>query len=309
VTGGAGFIGSHLCDKLIERGENVICLDNFDPYYDPGIKEKNIKHNLRKDNFKIVKADIRDKKTLERVFGENDIEKIIHLAAKVGVRHSVKDPLPYMDVNVGGTLSLLEVCKDHDIENFIFISSSAIYGNVEKIPFNEDDPPKPISPYGVSKKSCELFCHAYHLLYDIPITCLRLFTVYGPRQRPDMAIYKFTKSIEEDKEIEVYGDGTSKRDYTYIDDIVQGILNALDRRFEFEIFNLASSRPVELLDLISLIEEKLGRRAKIKHVPERAGDIPITHADISKARRLLNFKSRTGIEDGIEKFIEWYRSP
>ncbi len=308
ITGGAGFIGSHLIDMLLEEGYSIICLDNFDPYYNPQLKRENIKHNLGNTNFKLVEADVRDKKALRKIFKENNIEKIVHLAAKVGVRPSIKEPLLYEDVNVRGTLNLLELCREFKVENFIFGSSSSVYGNTKKIPFSEDDVPKPISPYGASKRSAELLCHVYSSLYSIPITCLRFFTVYGPRQRPDMAIHKFTRLIDEGKEIEMYGNGTSERDYTYIDDIVEGVLSALDKKFGFEIFNLGNSRTVELRRLISLIEEKLGKQAKNRQLPEQAGDVFITYADISKTRKLLGYEPKTGIKKGIEKFVEWYRA-
>jgi UDP-glucuronate 4-epimerase len=307
ITGGAGFIGSHLIDKLVERGEKVVCLDNFDPYYDPNLKRKNIKHHLSNKNFKLVEADVRDQKILRKIFEKNKIEKVVHLAAKVGVRPSIRDPLVYEDVNVRGTLNLLETCKEQKLENFVFGSSSSVYGDVKKLPAAEDDVLNPISPYGASKRTCELYCRTYSSLHDIPIVCLRFFTAYGPRQRPDMAIHKFTRLMSEDKEIEMYGDGSSKRDYTYIDDIVKGTLSALDRKFDFEIFNLGSSRSVELRHLISILEEKLGKKANIKRLPEQPGDVSTTCADISKARRLLGYDPKTSIGDGIENFVKWYK--
>ncbi|MBA7640839.1 UDP-N-acetylglucosamine 4-epimerase [subsurface metagenome] len=308
VTGGAGFIGSHLINKLLEEGHSVICLDNFDSYYDSQLKKKNIVHNLSKKNFKLIEADVRDKKALERIFKENDIEKIVHLAAKVGVRPSIKEPLLYEDVNVRGTLNLLELCKEHKVGNFIFGSSSSVYGNIEKVPFSEDDVPKPISPYGASKRSAELLCHVYSSLYGIPITCLRFFTVYGPRQRPDMAIHKFTKLIDQGKEIQMYGDGTSKRDYTYISDIVTGIVNALKKGFPLEIFNLGNSRIIELKEIISVIENELGEKAMVRKLPIRPGDMPITYANISKARKLLDYNPQVSLEAGIKAFIKWYKT-
>jgi len=307
VTGGAGFIGSHLADKLVEKGDEVICLDNFDPYYNPNIKKKNIKHNLGKKNFKLVEADVRDGKALKKVFEKNGIEKVVHLAAKAGVRPSIKDPLLFEDVNIRGTLNLLESCRKHGIENFVFGSSSSVYGITEKVPFSEDDTLRPISPYGASKRSGELLCHAYSSLYDIPVTCLRFFTVYGPRQRPDMAIHKFVKLIDRGEKIQMYGNGTSKRDYTYIDDIVDGIMTALEKKFVFEVFNLGNSKTVELRRLISLIEEELGKEAKIERLPDQPGDVPITYADISKAKKLLNYSPKTRIEEGLAKFVEWYK--
>ena len=307
ITGGAGFIGSHLCDKLVERGDDVICLDNFDLYYDPRIKRTNIQQNLDKKGFKLVEADVRDEKALRKIFEKNCIEKIIHLAAKVGVRPSIKEPVLYEEVNVRGTLNLLELCKEFKVKNFIFGSSSSVYGNTKKIPFKEEDVPNPISPYGASKRSCELLCHVYSPLYGIPITCLRFFTVYGPRQRPDMAIHKFTRLIDQGKEIPIYGNGSSKRDYTYVDDIVNGTISALDKKFDFEIFNLGNSQTIELRKLISLIEWRVGKKAKLKRLPNQPGDVFITCADISKAKKLLNYSPKIGIKEGIEKIVKWYR--
>lgn len=308
ITGGAGFIGSHLVDRLLDMGKKVICIDNFDPFYDQEIKKKNIEHNLENRNFVLVKEDIRNKKKLEEIFETYDIDKIVHLAARAGVRPSIRDPLLYEDVNIRGTLNLLELCKEYQVKNFIFGSSSSVYGINSKVPFSEDDPIKfPISSYATSKRSCELFCFTYFHLYDIPVTCLRFFTVYGPRQRPEMAIHKFTRLISQGKTIEMYGDGTSKRDYTYIDDIINGIISALNKKFDFEIINLGNSETVELRYLISLIEKNLGKKAKIKQLSEQLGDVPITYADIKKAKKLLNYRPKVKIEEGIRRFVEWYK--
>lgn len=306
ITGGAGFIGSHLIDKLLEEGHSVICLDNFDPYYNPQLKRENIKHNLGKANFKLVEAEVRDKKALRKMFKENDIEKIVHLAAKVGVRPSIKEPTLYEDVNVRGTLNLLELCGDFKVENFIFGSSSSVYGNTEKVPFSEDDVPKPISPYGASKRSAELLCHVYNSLYNTPITCLRFFTVYGPRQRPEMAVHKFTRLIDEGEEIPMYGDGNSKRDYTFIDDITDGIISALHKKLGYEIINLGNSRPIGLRYMISLIEKNLDKKARIKKLPRQLGDMLTTCADVTKAKKLLGYKPRVLMEEGIRDFVKWY---
>ena len=308
VTGGAGFIGSHLVDRLLNMGKKVICIDNFDPFYEPRIKKKNIEHNLENMNFTLINEDIRNKKKLEEIFEMHSIDKIVHLAARAGVRPSIRDPLLYEDVNIKGTLNLLELCKKYQIKNFIFGSSSSVYGINSKIPFSERDPINfPISPYATSKRACELFCFTYSHLYDLPITCLRFFTVYGPRQRPEMAIHKFTRLISQGKTIEMYGNGTSKRDYTYIDDIIIGIISALNKKFDFEIINLGNSETVELKYLISLIEKNLKKKAKIKQLPEQLGDVPITYADITKAKKLLNYKPKVKIEEGIEKFVRWYK--
>lgn len=307
VTGGAGFIGSHLCERLLNDGHEVICLDNFDPYYSPDIKRKNIEHLLDKPNFTLIEADIRNKKEMEKIFRTDVIDKVVHLAAKVGVRPSIQDPLSYEDVNIKGTLNLLELSKEHDIEHFIFGSSSSVYGISDKIPFSEDGPVKPISPYAASKRAGELLCYSYSHLYDISISCLRFFTVYGPRQRPEMAIHKFTILIDQGKEVPMYGDGASKRDYTYITDTIDGTVDALNKKFDFEIFNLGNSKTVELRYLISLIEENLGKKAKIKQLPEQPGDVPITYADISKSKRLLGYSPNISIEEGVKRFVEWYR--
>jgi len=309
VTGCSGFIGSHVVDRLLSKGENVAGIDNFDSFYDPSIKKKNIEHNLDNKNFTFYQEDIRDKAEMEKILKMNEIETIIHLAARAGVRPSIQDPLLYQDVNIRGTINLLEISKGQDLKNFVFGSSSSVYGINEKIPFREDDPvDKAISPYAATKKACETFCYTYHHLYGIPITSLRFFTVYGPRQRPEMAIHKFTRSIEEGKVIEMYGDGKSRRDYTYISDIVNGIIAAADKKLGYEIINLGNSNVVELRYLIQLIEEKLGKSAIIRKMPDQPGDVPVTYADISKAQKLLNYEPEVCIEEGIEKFVHWYRN-
>ncbi|MBA7499048.1 UDP-glucose 4-epimerase [subsurface metagenome] len=307
ITGGAGFIGSHLCERLLSDGHEVICLENFDPYYSPDIKRKNIEYLLDQPNCILIEADIRNKKEMEKIFRMDAIDKVVHLAAKVGVRPSIQDPLSYEDVNIKGALNLLELSKEHDIRHFIFGSSSSVYGISDKIPFSEDGLVKPISPYAASKRAGELLCYTYSHLYDIPISCLRFFTVYGPKQRPEMAIHKFTRLIDQGKEVPMYGDGSSKRDYTYITDIIDGTMNALNKKFDFEIFNLGNSKTVELRYLISLIEENLGKKAKIKQLPEQLGDVPITYADISKSKRLLGYSPKISIEEGVKRFVEWYR--
>lgn len=309
VTGCAGFIGSHVVDWLLRDGKNVVGVDNFDSFYNPSIKMKNIEPNLDDNNFVFYRADIRDKAEMDSIFEDNDIEVIIHLAARAGVRPSIQDPLLYEDVNIKGTLNLLELSKEYGIKNFVFASSSSVYGVNEKVPFSESDMvERSISPYAASKKACETYCYTYHHLYDIPVVCLRFFTVYGPRQRPEMAIHKFTRLIDNGQEIEMYGDGTSKRDYTYITDIVDGIVAAVDKRSGYEIINLGDSKVVELQYLISLIEENLGKKAQIKKMPVQLGDVPITYADISKAQTLFGYAPEIGIEEGIKNFVEWYRS-
>ena len=310
VTGGAGFIGSHLVERLLVRGDSVICVDNFNSFYDPGIKRGNIKNILKNKNFtgnfNLIDADIRDMDKLETAF-KDGVDCVVHLAARAGVRPSIKDPLLYGDVNIKGTLNILELSRKYDIKNLVFGSSSSVYGVNDKVPFSEDDKVElQISPYAASKRSCELFCFTYHHLYGIPTTSLRFFTVYGPRQRPEMAIHKFTRQIDQGSEIIMYGDGTSKRDYTYITDIIDGTISAIDNKFEFEIFNLGNSSTVELRYLISLIEKNLGRKAKIRQMADQPGDVPITYADVSKAKRLLGYDPKVKIEGGVKKFVEWY---
>ena len=308
LTGGAGFIGSNLIERLLKDGYDIVCLDNFNDYYAPQIKRNNIKPFLRERNFNLVEVDIRDKDTLKKVFEKYKFQKVIHLAAQAGVRFSLKQPNLYVDVNVNGTLNLLELSKEYKIKNFIFGSSSSVYGATKEIPFSEEGKLKPISPYGVSKRTGELLCYTYNHLYNLPVTVLRFFTVYGPRQRPDMAIHKFTKLIDEGKEICLYGNGETSRDYTYISDIVEGIISSLNKDFNYEIFNLGNSNPTNLSHLIFLIEKNLGKSAKIRYLSEQPGDPSITFADISKSKRMLNYNPKIKIEEGIKRFVEWYKN-
>lgn len=309
VTGGAGFIGSHVCDALLVSGRKVVCVDNFDDCYDPQIKDKNIENASRNNSFVLYRVDITNKKEIRKVFEEGRADKIIHLAARAGVRTSFENPKIYEEVNVGGTRNLLELAKEFKIKSFIFGSSSSVYGTNKKVPFSEDDPVNNvISPYSKTKKKAEALCKEYHNKFGLNVTCLRFFTVYGPRGRPDMATYKFTKLILEEKPIEVYGDSTSKRDYTYIKDIVDGVLSALNKNFGFEIINLGNSSAIMLRDFISLIEKATGKKAKINQVPIKRGDVPITYADISKARKLLNYNPKIKIERGINLFVDWYKN-
>ena len=308
ITGGAGFIGSNLIERLLKEDYEVICLDNFNDYYNPEIKRNNISSFSRERNFNLIEADIRNKNTLKKVFEKYKFQKVIHLAAQAGVRLSLKQPNLYVDVNVNGTLNLLELSREYKIKNFIFGSSSSVYGATKEIPFSEEGKLKPISPYGVSKRTGELLCYTYNHLYNLPVTILRFFTVYGPRQRPDMAIYKFTKLIDEGKEIYLYGNGETSRDYTYISDIIEGIISALNNDFNYEIFNLGNSNPINLSHLISLIENNLGKTAKVKYLPEQPGDPSITFADISKSKRMLNYEPKAKIEEGIKRFVEWYKN-
>lgn len=308
VTGGAGFIGSSLIDKLLMDGHEIICLDNFNDYYSPVIKRKNIQNLLSLRAFHLMEIDIRDTVSLEKAFHTYEVDTVIHLAAQPGVKFSFENPSYYFDVNINGTLHILDLCKKYKVKELIFGSSSSVYGVAKPIPFSERGGTKPISPYGISKKAGELLCFNYHYLYHLPITILRFFTVYGPRQRPDMALYAFTKSIDERKEISVYGDGSTKRDYTYISDITDGICLALGKKLDFQILNIGNSRPIPLSRVISLIEKWLGKKAQIRYFPERSGDPRITFADISTAEKLIGYHPKVRIEDGIKRFIAWYKN-
>ncbi len=308
VTGGAGFIGSHVCDNLLKKGKKVICLDNFNNYYSPERKKKNIAHNLQNKDFTVAKADISDYNTIKKIFEEKKPEKIIHLAARAGVRPSLENPFIYEETNIKGTLNLLELSKDLKIKNFVFGSSSSVYGTNAKVPFSEEDKTDfSISPYAATKKAGEVLCHTYSHLYGLNISCLRFFTVYGPRGRPDMAPYLFTEAIMKAKPITMYGNGTSKRDYTYVEDIVSGIVSALEKNYRYEIFNLGESQTVELRMLISVIEKNVGKKAIIIKKPMPKGDVPITYADIAKSKKMLDYAPKTGIEKGIASFVGWYK--
>ena len=311
ITGGAGFIGSHLVDRLMSEGDwRVTVVDDFNDFYSPSIKRENISEHLPNQNFKLIEADIRDGDALEKAFADTSYDCVVHLAARAGVRPSLKEPRLYVETNVNGTLNLLELSRKHDVKQFVLGSSSSVYGVNPKVPFSEDDPIfNPISPYAATKAAGELICHTYSHLYDMRIVCLRFFTVYGARQRPDLAIHKFAKLISEGKAIPVFGDGTTRRDYTYIDDIIAGVRAAIDYdASDYEVINLGESRTVELRELISLIEKELGARAEIDWQPPQPGDVPQTFADISKARKLLNYNPQTQIETGIKLFIEWFKA-
>lgn len=307
VTGGAGFIGSHVCEALLSKGNYIICVDNFNNYYNPMQKEENIKGCINNKNFRLYKQDIVNYDEMEIIFQKEAPKKVIHLAARAGVRASFKDSELYFKVNVTGTKNLLELASKYKVKNFIFGSSSSVYGVNEKIPFSESDrTDAPISPYALTKKTGELLCFLYSRSSDLNIACLRFFTVYGPRNRPDMAVYKFTDSICHDKPITMFGDGSSKRDYTYVMDIVDGIIGAMNHEHNYEIFNLGNSSPIELRELVSIIENTLKKKAKIIKQGIPKGDVLLTYADISKAEKKLGYKPKTSINLGIKKFIEWY---
>ncbi len=307
VTGGAGFIGSHLVDKLLERGEKVICVDDFNDFYDPAIKRTNIRPHLDFDSYTLIETDIRDRDRLDELFRKHDVRKIVHLAARAGVRPSLEQPFLYEDVNIKGTMNLLELARSSKVEQFVLASSSSVYGANERVPFSEEDRiDRTVSPYAATKYAGELMCHTYHHIYGIPTTCLRFFTVYGPRQRPEMAIHKFTRLLYEGTPIPMYGDGSTARDYTYIDDIIAGVLASLDRPFPFEIFNLGESVTVSLRSLIDTLERVSGRKANIEQLSLQPGDVTITYADVFKARRLLDYAPSTSIETGLTHFLAWF---
>jgi UDP-glucuronate 4-epimerase len=310
VTGGAGFIGSHLCERLLSERVHVICLDNFDSFYDPNIKIKNVGGLVRRfpGQFELVTGDIRNREHLQEAFKKNRIDLIVHLAARAGVRPSITDPLLYQDVNIRGTIVLLEACREFGIKDFVFASSSSVYGENQRVPFSEGDLDiQPISPYGATKRAGELLCYSYHHLYGMNIACLRIFTAYGPRQRPEMAIHKFTQLVDQGKKIPMYGDGSTRRDYTYIDDLIEGLLATINRHRGFEIYNLGESQTTSLKDLIELIEEALNKKANIEMLEPQPGDVSLTYADITKARQRLGYQPKVKMKEGVKRFVEWYR--
>lgn len=310
ITGGAGFIGSHLVDTLMKDENNrVVVIDNFNDFYTPAIKRANLAAHIEQERFELIAADITDAQSINNLFAAHNFDCIVHLAARAGVRPSLENPLAYEETNVRGTYVLLEAARLNQVPQFVFGSSSSVYGINAKVPFSEDDHVwQTISPYAATKLAGEAACHAYSHLYGMRVVCLRFFTVYGARQRPDLAIHKFARLIDQEKPIPVFGDGTTRRDYTYIDDIIAGIIAAMNYEASpFEVMNLGESQTVELRYLIELLENALGKRAIIDRQPLQAGDVPITFADISKAQRLLGYDPQTKIEDGIRQFIHWFK--
>jgi len=309
ITGGAGFIGSHTTAALLERGDEVVCLDNFHGlYYDPALKWRRIEPFQGHPAWTLYQGDIRNAELVNRVLEEEQVDKVIHIAALAGVRTSLKYPQLYEEVNIRGTLNMLEAACRHKVRNFIFASSSSVYGDRSHAPFREDDPAdRPISPYATTKRAGELLCYTYHHLYGMPTTCLRFFTVYGPWGRPDMAPYLFTSAILDGREVKMFGDGTSQRDYTFIADTVAGVMAALDKDLDFEIINLGNCRTVMLRDFIALIERLCGHKAHIRRLPVQPGDVGLTCADITKAQQLLGYAPQTPIEEGMRIFVDWYR--
>jgi UDP-glucuronate 4-epimerase len=305
VTGGAGFIGSHVAEALAARGDEVTVLDNFNDFYDPALKRANAD---ALEGARIVTGDIRDRDRVASLFAEGRFDAVIHLAAMAGVRPSLLDPLLYADVNVRGTQILLEELKARPSTRFVFASSSSVYGSNEKVPFREDeDIHHPVSPYAATKRAGELLSYTHHHLYGIPTTCLRFFTVYGPRQRPEMAIHKFVDAVHRGRPIPFYGDGSTRRDYTYVDDIVDGVVRALDRCEGYEVYNLGESQTTSLSELVRLIGEVTGKEPVLDRQPMQPGDVLVTYADVTKARARLGYDPRTSVREGLECFVRWYR--
>ena len=309
VTGGAGFIGSHLCGKLLDQGRELLVLDNFNDFYDPAIKRRNVEPLLARAGFSLVEGDIRDPEAVKDVFSSFRPQSVVHLAAMAGVKPSIEKPLLYCDVNLAGTMVLLEAVRKSQVGHFVFGSSSSVYGASDKLPFSEeDDLSRPVSPYAATKLAGEQLCYTYHHLNGFPVTCLRFFTVYGPRQRPEMAIHMFARRIRDGNPITVFGDGRSRRDYTFVEDIIDGVVRSLDSPMGYEIFNLGESRTVSLSELITLLEENLGQKALIERLPDQPGDVPATYADVTKARRRLGYDPQVPIEEGVRRFIQWLNS-
>jgi UDP-glucuronate 4-epimerase len=309
ITGGAGFIGSHLAERLLSEGREVVVLDDFNDYYDPRFKRANAARLDAHEGFTLVEGDIRDRDLVEHIYRRQGVGATIHLAARAGVRPSIREPHLYVEVNELGTVNLLDAARRWGAYTFIFGSSSSVYGTNSKVPFSEADPiTRPVSPYAATKRAGELLCHTYHHLFGMKITCLRFFTVYGPRQRPEMAIYGFTERMFGGQPIPMFGDGSSARDYTYIDDIVEGVVRSLEQASEWQILNLGGSRTTRLSELISLIAGNVGARPEIEELPDQPGDVPITYADVSLAREVLGWTPKVSIEEGLERFVDWYRT-
>jgi|SRR5579863_348244 len=308
VTGGAGFIGSHLCERLLSEGKAVSIIDDLNGFYGPQEKLDNLARIRGRGAVEFLQANICEIGAVERLLREQEIEAVIHMAARVGVRPSIEEPLGYERTNVQGTISVLEAARTAGVRRFILASSSSIYGIANQVPFREDDTTNlPISPYAATKLAAEKMCYTYSHLYRLACCCLRFFTVYGPRQRPDLAISKFIRLIDERQPLPIFGDGSSGRDYTYCEDVVAGIVAALDYDCRYEVFNLGNSHPVRLTELIAAIEEAVGKPASIVHHPEQPGDVPLTYADISKAERLLGYRPATSFAAGLAKQVAWYR--
>ncbi|MGO0062401.1 NAD-dependent epimerase/dehydratase family protein [Brevibacillus fluminis] len=310
ITGGAGFIGSHLADDLLRQGDEVVAVDNFDPFYERERKERNLRNQRDYRNYTFIEADIRDGERMACILSDQRPEIVVHLAAKAGVRPSLLDPRGYVETNVNGTLNMLEASVHTGVKKFIFGSSSSVYGDSPHTPFSEAEHPRPLSPYAATKVAGEALCRSYANCYKLPTVSLRFFTVYGPRQRPDLAIHTFASKISSGEKITLFGDGKSSRDYTYVSDVIAGITGAMafDGDCLYETFNLGSDRPVLLLDVVSGLEEELGRKAAFDWLPIQKGDVPYTWADLSKSREWLRYEPKTEFQTGLRRFVEWFRS-
>jgi len=309
ITGGAGFIGSHLTRRLLERGDRITVLDDFNDFYDPALKRTNIQPFLDNPGYRLVEGDIRNEVLVDELFRDSGFDAVVHLAARAGVRPSLQEPILYEDTNCIGTLRLLEAARTHGPEIFIFGSSSSVYGINKKVPFAEsDEVNQPISPYATTKRAGELLCFNYHHLYGMRIACLRFFTVYGPSQRPEMAIHKFTDLLARGETLSLFGDGASRRDYTFVDDIIDGVVATMDLAPPFEILNLGGAETTALADLVDWLADELGVEPNIEHLPDQPGDVPITYADVSKANALVGYSPKVPIREGLQRFVEWFRA-
>jgi UDP-glucuronate 4-epimerase len=308
LTGAAGFIGSHVAEVLLARGDEVVGVDNFEAFYSPDVKRRNVQAALASPRYKLLEADVRTASAVDSAFGEGPFDAVVHLAARAGVRPSLLDPAGYSESNISATALLLEAARRRGIGHFVFASSSSVYGARSEAPFRESDSvEEPVSPYAATKRAGEILASTFHHLYSLPVTCLRFFTVYGPRQRPDMAIHRFTRLIDQGEEVQLYGGGNSERDYTFILDVVDGVIRAMDRPSGFRIFNLGTNRTVPLTALIDLISAGLDRTPRLVRVPHQPGDVPLTYADITLAQSELGYAPATNLDDGITSFIDWYR--
>ncbi len=309
VTGAAGFIGSHLVDRLLARGDRVVGLDSFDPYYDPAIKRRNLRGAFANPRFTLVEADLRERAAILDVVARTRPERVVHLAAQAGVRPSISKPQLYVDVNVTGTVNLLDAMVAAGCQRLIYGGTSSVYGTSSKSPFREDEPAdRPISPYAATKRAAELLCHTWHALHGLRVTVLRFFTVYGPRQRPEMAIHKFARLMLGGQPIPRFGDGSSVRDYTYVDDILDGVVKAVDHDEGFGVYNLGESQTYSLKELLELLARELGVAAKVDALPDQAGDVPSTCADITRARTVLGYDPKVALPEGMRRFVQWLRA-
>lgn len=308
LTGGAGFIGSHLTERLLREGHEVVCLDDFNTFYNPEYKKENIESFLKQPAFTLVDGDIRDEALLKEIFKTHAVDQVIHLAARAGVRPSIQEPKLYADVNVNGTINVLEGMREFGVSKIIFASSSSVYGVNSKLPFNEEDAlTHPISPYAATKIAGEYLCRTYTHLYNMTCVSLRFFTVYGPKQRPEMAIYKFTKALFDDQELTLFGKGDSQRDYTFVSDIIEGVVQSLKCNKGFHLFNLGDSQPVSLMDLLKKLEQITEKKAKFKKLDMQAGDVPVTYADIAKAKKALSYTPKISLDEGLKIFVKWFQ--